>query len=260
MGVLLIDVGDFVVLYYVMWDVDVGVMNVKYVKEVEEVMWSFVDVVLIVFVEGMILFVFGGDYFIVIGLLVGSVCDVDIGVIWFDVYGDFNMLSILLFGNVYGMLLVVVFGIGDFVGVEWVNVVGFKEENVVIVGLCFVDDVEVEVICDSDVMVYMMLDIDECGIIDVMNDVFDVVIDGIDGVYISFDFDWFDFCEVFGVGMFVCGGVIYCEVYVVMEFVVCLEVMCLFEFVEVNFIFDEYNEIVMFVIEFVVSVFGKCIF
>lgn len=98
----------------------------------------------IVIEEKKFLFVLGGDYSIVIGMLVGIVKYYDnFGVIWYDVYGDLNIFEILFLGNIYGMLFVVSFGIGYELLVNFEGYVfKIKLENVVIIGVWLFDEGE----------------------------------------------------------------------------------------------------------------------
>lgn len=109
--------------------------------------------------------ILGGDYSIVIGIFVGVVKGLEnLGVIWYDVYGDLNIVEIFLLGNIYGMLLVVSFGIGYFV---FLNIGGYilkiKFENFVIIGVCLLDDGEKELIKEKGIKVYIMYEIDCLG-------------------------------------------------------------------------------------------------
>lgn len=99
-----------------------------------------------VVVGGVFLFVFGGDYSVVIGIMVGLIFYYfNLGVIWFDVYVDLNIEECSLFGNMYGMSLVVVLGYLVF-NLFYIFGVGLFINffNLVYVGLRDIDEYEKE--------------------------------------------------------------------------------------------------------------------
>lgn len=79
-------------------------------------------------------------------------------------------------------------------------------------------------------------------------------------LYVLLDVDFLDFDVVFVVGMIVSGGVIVCEVYLVMEMLYDSGFFIFFDFVELNFFFDDCGKIVKLLVDFVVLVFGCCVF
>lgn len=107
----------------------------------------------------------------------------DVVVFWIDVYGDFNILEMIELGYFGGMVFVVVCGLWDS-GYG----VGFDFCQVVVVGGCDIDLVEVELLLDVGVMVFSFVDsIFEC--------VFEFVVGWFVWVYV--DWDVFEFGFIF---------------------------------------------------------------
>lgn len=79
-------------------------------------------------------------------------------------------------------------------------------------------------------------------------------------LYVLFDVDFIDLVVVLGVVIIVLGGVIVCEVYLVMEMLCDSDFVCLFDFVELNFFFDECGCMVNLMVDLVVLLLGCCVF
>ncbi|WP_135828415.1 arginase [Halorussus halobius] len=205
--------------------------------------------------------VLGGDHSIAIGTIGGAARDADLGVLWFDAHGDFNTPRTSPSGNVHGMPLAAVLGIGDFADTEWANATNLREANVAIVGLRSLDETEREAVRDSDVTVFTMSEIDERGVTQVVEDALDVATDGTDGIHVSLDVDWLDPHEAPGVGTPVRGGVTYREAHSALETVAERDeredVVRSLEVVEVNPILDESNETAELATGLAASALGK---
>ncbi|MDS0292725.1 arginase [Halogeometricum luteum] len=231
--------------------------NAKFLRETREVVTSLADRVAAALDEGETPLVLGGDHSVAIGSVTGSARDAEIGLVWFDAHGDFNTPGTSPSGNVHGMPLAALLGIGDFADTPWANAAGLSEEHVAIVGLRSVDDAEREAIHDSDVTAYTMSDIDERGIDAVVDDALDVARAAPDGVHVSLDLDWLDPREAPGVGTPVRGGVTYREAHFALEQVAETDALRSLELVEVNPVLDEHNETAALATELAASGLGK---
>jgi arginase len=252
----------------------------KYLRETADVCTRLADEVADTLDAGQFPLVLGGDHSIAIGTVTGAARDADLGVIWFDAHGDFNTPKTSPSGNVHGMPLAAVLGIGDFADTEWANAPNLREENVAIVGLRSLDGDEREAIRESDVTAYTMSDIDERGVTPVVEDALDVATygisasearggssdewsesDGVDGIHVSLDMDWLDPKEAPGVGTPVRGGVNYREAHTALETVAERDeaegILRTLEVVEVNAILDEHNETAELATELAASGLGK---
>ncbi|MFC4449862.1 arginase [Halorussus aquaticus] len=235
--------------------------SAKFLQETAEVCTDLADEVAETLDAGQFPLVLGGDHSIAIGTVTGAARDADIGVIWFDAHGDFNTPATSPSGNVHGMPLAALLGIGDFADTEWANAPNLSEENVAIVGLRRLDDAEREAIRESDVTAFTMSDIDERGVVPVVEDALDVATDGTDGVHVSLDMDWLDPKEAPGVGTPVRGGVTYREAHSALETVAerdeTEDILRTLEVVEVNAILDHHNETAELATELAASALGK---
>ena len=231
--------------------------NAKFLRETREVVTSLADRVAAALEDGETPLVLGGDHSVAIGSVTGSARDAEVGLVWFDAHGDFNTPSTSPSGNVHGMPLAALLGVGDFADTPWANASGLAEEHVAVVGLRSVDDAEREAIHDSDVTAYTMSDIDERGIDAVVDDALDVACAASDGVHASLDLDWLDPREAPGVGTPVRGGVTYREAHFALERVAATDALRSLELVEVNPVLDEHNETAALATELAASGLGK---
>ncbi|SFR68655.1 arginase [Halogeometricum limi] len=231
--------------------------SAKFLRETRDVVTSLSDRVAETLAAEERPLVLGGDHSVAIGSVTGSARDADIGLVWFDAHGDFNTPATSPSGNVHGMPLAAVLGVGDFADTPWANADGLREENVAVVGLRDVDDVERDAINDSDVTAFTMSDIDERGIDAVVDDALEVACAAPDGIHVSLDLDWLDPREAPGVGTPVRGGVTYREAHFALESVARTGELRSLELVEVNPILDEHNETAALATELAASGLGK---
>ena len=201
--------------------------------------------------------VLGGDHSIAIGSVTGSAREKAIGAIWFDAHADFNTPANSPSGNIHGMPLAALLGIGEFADYEWTTQPTLQAENVALVGLRSVDDSERVALKNSALSVFTMSEIDSRGLASVVDDAMAVATDGTAGVHLSVDLDWLDPTEAPGVGTPVRGGVTYREAHAAMEQVAANAVVRSMDIVEVNPTLDQYNETAELATELAASALGK---
>jgi len=254
-----VDAGDLLVPR--MEERDPGDESAKFLPEIEDVCTRLADEVADAIDSGRTPLVLGGDHAVAIGSLAGSSRNADIGTIWFDAHGDFNTPETSPSGNVHGMPLAAALGEGRFAAEEWANATGLREENVAYVGLRTLDDAERDAIRDTDMTAYTMSDIDERGIIPVVEDALDAATAGVDGIHVSLDLDWLDPDEAPGVGTPVRGGATYREAHAALETVAerdrSEDILRSMDVVEVNPILDESNRTADIAAELAASALGK---
>ena len=208
--------------------------------------------------SGQFPLVLGGDHSIAIGSVGGAASDEDVGIVWFDAHGDFNTPTTTPSGNVHGMSLAAILGIGGFADSDWTPAGNVDPSNVVLVGLRDLDEGEKRHIRESPVTAYTMSDIDDRGVTDVVESALAVATDGTDSLHVSLDMDWLDPNEAPGVGTPVRGGVSYREAHVAMEYVAnCGQQLHSMEVVEVNPILDTHNQTAELACELTASALGK---
>jgi arginase len=181
-----------------------------------------------------------------------------IGIIWLDAHADMNTPETSPSGNVHGMPLACVVGMGP---PELTHLFGFapkvEPRNAVIVGLRDVDQMEKPHVRDSGVRAFTMRDIDERGLRLVMDEAIRVACDGTAGFQLSLDMDFVDPRDAPGVGTPVRGGVTYREAHLAMEMICDSAQMVAMEVVEVNPVIDEANRTGDLAVELVMSGLGK---
>ena len=261
-GIDCVDGGDIAVPRPEERDPDAGGLEsgrAKFFRETKEVCEDVTTAVDATIREGRIPLVLGGDHSIGIGTIAGAARDdEELGVIWFDAHGDFNTPETTPSGNIHGMSLAAVLGLGRFADHEWAHTPAVNEENVVIIGLRDVDDEERRLIAESDITAYTMSDIDARSAPEVVDEALEIATDGTDGIHVSLDLDWLDPTEAPGVGTPVRGGVSYREAHIAMEYVAeHHDRLRSMELVEVNPILDEHNRTAELACELVASAFGK---
>jgi len=235
---------------------DPGRADAKYLPAIESVCTRLADTVGDALAAGATPLVLGGDHSVAIGSVVGSARDADIGVLWFDAHGDLNTPATTPSGNVHGMALAAILGLGEFADTPWANAAGVDPENVALVGVRDLDSGEREAIRDHGIAAFSVSDIDDRGITSVVADALDAA-RGRDGVHVSLDLDWLDPTEAPGVGTPVRGGVTYREAHSALERVADAAAVRSIELVEVNPILDDHNRTAELAVELAASALGK---
>ena len=230
----------------------------KYLAATERVCRDLAGDVAASVADGYLPLVLGGDHSIAIGTLGGVARQEDVGIVWFDAHGDFNIPTTTPSGNVHGMALAAILGRGAFTDREWADA-GVDPENVAIVGVRDLDDEEREALRESDVTVCTMTDVDERGLPAVTRDAVEVATEGTDGLHVSLDLDFLDPNEAPGVGTPVRGGASYREGHTAMEIVSrqAGDDLASVELVEVNPILDEHSRTAELAVELAASTLGK---
>ncbi len=204
----------------------------------------------------------GGDHSIGLGSIAGaSKARSPLGVIWFDAHADFNTTATTPSGNVHGMILAALAGLGD---KRLINVGGpgakVDPKRIVIVGARDLDPGEQKLLHETGVHVLTMSDIDRRGMEAVTRQALEIALDGASGLHVSFDLDVVDPSEAPGVGTPVHGGITYREAHLAMEMVAESGRLTSFDLVEVNPILDHHNQTAILATELALSAVGKHIF
>jgi len=241
-----------------------GDKTARYLTEIAETCTRTADAVVKTLEEGMTPLVLGGDH----SLAAGSVSGVaefyrrkgqKIGLIWIDAHSDINTPETSPSGNVHGMPLAALLGLGpEPLG----TIFGFSPkvapENTVLIGVRDIDCAERENIHRAGVgEVYTMRDIDERGMRTVMEEALRAAGRGTAGYHVSLDMDWIDPEDAPGVGTPVRGGATYREAHLAMEIIADHGRLLSFEIVEVNPVIDEHNRTADLAVELACSAFGK---
>ena len=241
-----------------------GDKSARYLAEIAETCTRTAEAVVKTLEDGMTPLVLGGDH----SLAAGSVSGVShfyrrqnqkIGVIWIDAHSDINTPETSPSGNVHGMPLAALLGLGpEPLG----NIFGYSPkvaaENTVLIGVRDIDSAEAENIRRAGIAeVYTMRDIDERGMRTVMEEALRVAGRGTVGYHVSLDMDWVDPEDAPGVGTPVRGGATYREAHLAMEMLGDSGRVTSIEVVEVNPVIDDANRTAILAVELVMSAMGK---
>lgn len=241
-----------------------GNSNARYLSPIAETCSRTADAVLRALQEGMTPLVLGGDH----SLAAGSISGVaefyrrrgeKIGVLWIDAHSDINTPETSPSGNVHGMPLAALLGLGP---EPLSQIYGYAPkvapENTVLIGVRDIDAAERANIKRAGMAeVFTMRDIDERGMRSVMEEALRAAGRGTVGYHVSLDMDWIDPEDAPGVGTPVRGGATYREAHLAMEILADHGRLLSFEIVEVNPVIDEHNRTADLAVELACSAFGK---
>ena len=242
----------------------VGEQNARYLAEIKETCTKAAEMVEKSLEEGMTPVILGGDHSVAAGTVSGVAAyfrkqHQRIGLIWIDAHADLNTPETSPSGNVHGMPLAALVGLGP---TPLADILGFSPkvlpENTVLIGVRDIDATEKENIRRAGITeVYTMRDIDERGMRTVMEEALRAAGRGTAGYHVSLDMDWIDPEDAPGVGTPVRGGATYREAHLAMEIIADHGRMVSFEIVEVNPVIDEHNRTADLAVELISSAFGK---
>lgn len=204
----------------------------------------------------------GGDHCLAIGSIaaVANHCRATgrkLRVLWLDAHTDFNTSQITPSGNVHGMPVACLCGIGPdaLTGIGGVSpsmqVAQFRQ-----IGIRSVDPDEKRLVKEHGLDIYDMRYIDEVG----MRRVVEEALEGLDDdthLHVSFDVDVLDPTIAPGTGTPVPGGINYREAQLVMEMIADSGRLGSLDIVEVNTALDQGNTTAELAVDLVESLFGK---
>jgi arginase len=213
--------------------------------------------------RGRVPLVLGGDHSVAVGTVSGvarhfRALNQTIGLIWLDAHADMNTPESSPSGNIHGMPLACILGMGP---AALADLARFRpmvaSQNAVIVGLRDVDQLEKPQVRESGIRAFTMRHIDERGLRTVMEEAIRLASDGTAGFHVSLDLDFVDPKDAPGVGTPVRGGATYREAHLAMEMICDSRRMVSMEVVEVNPVIDEANRTADLAVELIMSGLGK---
>ncbi len=209
--------------------------------------------------EGDIPLFLGGDHSAAIGTIGGITHHGECGIIWIDAHGDFNTPKTSPSGNVHGMALSTLLGLGP---KKLVNVgrkgAKVKAKNVVLIAVRDLDRQEKSLLNKSGCHVFTMREIDEKGMHTILKEAL-ACIDHLQSLHVSLDMDAIDPQEAPGVGTPSQGGITYREAQLIMETLADTGKLQSADVVEVNPILDHQNRTAQVAVSLIASLFGKSI-
>ncbi|HYG08181.1 MAG TPA: arginase [Stenotrophomonas sp.] len=178
-------------------------------------------------------------------------------VLWLDAHSDFNTSEVTPSGNVHGMPVACLCGLGPSELTELGgSAPALLPEQVRQIGIRSVDPEEKRLIKQHRVDVYDMRYIDENG----MKRTMEAALAGLDAdthLHVSFDVDFLDPSIAPGVGTTVPGGPNYREAQLVMEMIADTGLLGSLDIVELNPVIDTRNLTAELAVDLVESLFGK---
>jgi arginase len=237
----------------------IGNTRLKYLEPILKVSEELADAVTSALVAKEFPLILGGDHSIALGSITGitSVYK-DISAIWIDAHADFNTEETTPSGNIHGMILAALAGIGN----KHLTEIGgwspkLDPQKIIIIGARELDGGERELLHTHRVHVFTMSDIDQHGIAQVMQEALSLAGQASDGIHLSLDLDALDPVHAPGVGTPVRGGLTYREAHMIMEMIAGYGHLIGMDVVEVNPILDQENATAMLAVELIMSALGK---
>jgi len=241
--------------------------NPKYLKEMVESCKRTAAAVRQALDDGRFPVILGGDHAIAIGSVSGIAShfrrrEKEFGLIWFDAHADINTPETSGSGNIHGMPLAAILGLGD---ESLTSIDGFSpkldKRFLAHIGGRDLDPGEKELIHSLGLRdrFFTMSDIDKRGMQACISEAIAIASQAEGGYAVTFDVDIIDPRFAPGSGTLVRGGVTYREAHLALEMIAEDGGMQSFEIVEVNPMIDESNITVELACELILSALGKTI-
>ncbi len=232
--------------------------RLKYLDEIVALNRALIQRVGALVADDRLPLVLGGDHSVALGSVIATTAGRPLGLLWIDAHGDFNTVETSPSGNIHGMPLAALVGVGDPRLVD-LGRPGPKValDRVALVGTRDLDEGERRLLREHGVRVYPMGDIDRLGMSAVMALAIEHAGAGMAGLHVSFDLDVVDPRDAPGVGTPVRGGISYREAHLAMEMVAESGLLRALDLVEVNPILDAQNTTGQLAAELAWSALGK---
>lgn len=201
--------------------VEEGSPKLKHLKEIIRIAQETASIVEREVKKGNKIAALGGDHTLSLGTVAGAskALKGNLGLIYIDAHGDFNTDKTTLSGNIHGMSLSALVGLG---AKELVNIYSpgtkIKIENAILVGASDLDPKEEELIKKVNLPTFDMMDI----LAKSFGDLFGMIRDlnsRVDNIWISFDLDAVDGIYAPGVGIPNTGGLTHREIMAIARYI-----------------------------------------
>ena len=202
-------------------NVEEGSPKLKNLKEIARIARETASIVEKEIKKGNKIIALGGDHTLSIGTVSGAskALNGNLGLIYIDAHGDFNTDKTTISGNIHGMSLSALVGLG---AKELVDIYSkgpkIKIENAILVGASDLDAAEEELIKKTNLPVFDMMDI----MANSFGDLFGMIRDlsnRVDNIWVSFDLDAVDGLYAPGVGIPNTGGLTYREIMAIAKYI-----------------------------------------
>ena len=209
--------------------------------------------------QGQTPVVLGGDHSLSIGSIHGvgeHFQNEEIGVIWIDAHPDMNTYKTTETGNLHGMSMSALLGLGN----EQLRLnphFAVKTENAVFIGLRDIDPAEARLCKENGVHAFTMRDIDERGMPSVVHEAIEIASQNTAAVHVSFDMDSLDPSAAPGVSTPVPGGLTFREARLALETIYDNANISSFDLVELNPNRDQGNQTARVAVQIAQTLCGK---
>ncbi|MFZ5657836.1 MAG: arginase [Pseudomonadota bacterium] len=234
----------------------------RHIAEVTEWNRNVMEAVYAELAGGRMPILLGGDHCLGLGSITGVArwCRENgkkLRVLWLDAHADFNTSEVTPSGNIHGMPVACLCGLGPKPLTHLSGTApAVRPDEIRQIGIRSVDEGERRLIRQYGLDVYDMRYIDEVG----MRAAMDEALAGLDEdthLHVSFDVDFLDPSIAPGVGTTVMGGPTYREAQLVMEMVCDTGRLGSLDIVELNPLIDDHNRTAVLAVDLVESLFGK---
>jgi len=203
--------------------------------------------------------ILGGDHSLSIGSVRGAARNRKIGVIWIDAHGDFNTAETTPSGNIHGMSLAILAGLGDKSLVQlWdESIPVIDPQKIAVIGARDIDEGEKVNLKKAGALVMGMEQIDRYGMVNAVEKAIERVSRDVDGIFLSLDLDSLDPQHAPGVGTPVPAGLSQREAHLACEMIAETGKLIGMDLVEVNPILDVQNRTASLAVDFALSALGR---
>ncbi|ACO45114.2 arginase [Deinococcus deserti] len=203
----------------------------------------------------------GGDHSISMGTVTGNALrgqpeGVRTGVIWVDAHSDYNTPQSSPSGNIHGMPVAHLTGLGDPVLSNLGGLWQLRAEDIVMIGIRSVDSLERELLREAGIKAYTMKDVDQLGMTRIHAETMERL-SAVERIHVSFDADALDPSVAPGVGTPVPGGLTYREGHLLMELLCESGRVTSMDIVEVNPVLDTHNQTAEVMVGMAASLLGQ---
>ncbi|WP_019587407.1 arginase [Deinococcus apachensis] len=202
----------------------------------------------------------GGDHSVSMGTVTGNMLrggtGERTGLIWVDAHTDYNTPETSPSGNIHGMPVAHLTGLGDpsLAGLGGGQIL--RPEDIVMIGIRSVDASERELLREVGIKAYTMKDVDQLGITRITEETLERLSD-VRRLHVSFDADALDPSVAPGVGTPVPGGLTYREGHLLMELLSESGRATSLDIVEVNPVLDTRNQTAEVMVGMAASLLGQ---
>lgn len=260
-GYSVIDLGDMHVP--IRESLPLQVHEAKYLSPIKVLCENLADATEAILNRQHIPLILGGDHSVAIGSISGVLRhfhkkNETIGLIWIDAHADVNTPATSPSGNIHGMPLAVLIGLGHSELTE-ISQAKLQAKNCVLIGIRNIDDEEKRILRESGIKYFSMRDIDEKGMFTVMREAIAHASDGTAGIHVSFDIDGIDPRYAPGVSTPVSGGLTLREAHLCLEMLSETQKIVSLDFVELNPFMDVGAQSANLIVDLLLSALGKSI-